>query len=49
MSNNLSKGEQKLSGKTLTDNVPLFRDLFEVLLLSTDRLQHSLTFVEFLL
>ena len=30
MSNNLANGEKLLSGKTLTDNVPFFRDLFEV-------------------
>jgi hypothetical protein len=30
MANNLSKGEQLVGGKTLNDNVPLFRDMFEV-------------------
>ena len=30
MSNNLSKGESILRNKTLDDNLPLFRDLFEI-------------------
>ena len=30
MANNLVKGENLLSGKTLNDNIPLFRDIFEV-------------------
>lgn len=29
-SNNLAKGEEMIVDRTLTDNVPLFRDLFEV-------------------
>ena len=29
-SNNLTKGEELVDGRSLTDNVPLFRDLFEV-------------------
>lgn len=30
MSNNLSKGEELLSERTLNDNVPLFKQLFEI-------------------
>ena len=30
MANNLVKGENLLSGKTLNDNIPLFAEIFEV-------------------
>lgn len=30
IANNLTKGEQLISGKSLNDNVPLFADIFEV-------------------
>ena len=30
MANNLTRGEQLISNKNLTENVPLFTELFEV-------------------
>ena len=32
-SNNLTKGEHLLSGKSLNDTIPMFRDIFEVLMI----------------
>lgn len=32
MANNLTRGEQLISSKSLNDNIPLFTDLFEVTL-----------------